>query len=95
MTEHGASSEYMSFVRGFVAAADGTAPDPACAAYPDAFTAGFAAGSREAHPETYRELTGPGEAGSFNGTLELPVDDLAPLSGTLDMPWPEHAAGAK
>lgn len=93
--------DYVSFVRGFVAAMDrdlwgGPDGELNAAAYSD----GFAAGShRGEYPQTYRELSIE-NAGKFSGTLDVtPVehnghedlDDLPPLSGTLDLTeWPEQ-----
>ncbi|PRX47527.1 hypothetical protein B0I33_105105 [Prauserella shujinwangii] len=80
--------EYLSFVRGFVAASDHDEDRRAEAAHPDAYAAGYAEGARRnGYPVTYRELTRQhrdSDRGAFAGTLELPADDLTPLSGTLD-----------
>lgn len=86
-------SDYLSFVRGFVAAIDGVAraEDVPGGIDPDAYAEGYAAGAfRGSYPVTYRELSVQ-DGGRFTGTLDLASaerpaeEELSVLSGILDL----------
>ncbi|MEU6645987.1 hypothetical protein ABZ863_26030 [Saccharomonospora sp. NPDC046836] len=78
--------DYLSFVRGFIAAREndghGTAEIPAHDVVQDAYAEGYAAGATLDYPVTYRELSVQ-DGGRFTGTLDL--GELPVLSGTLDL----------
>lgn len=88
--------DYLSFVRGFIAAMNQDNPGHSAIAEPGAgvdfasYAAGFAAGSAPIEPVMhYRELSVQ-DGGQFTGTLDFPPagaarDDLSPLSGVLDL----------
>lgn len=84
--------DYLSFVRGFVAATNhdvpGTAGEPGPGVDPASFAAGVAAGSGPVeYTVSYRELSLQ-DGGRFSGTLDLPAEEpesAGPaLSGVLD-----------
>lgn len=93
--ENGAT-DYLSFIRGFVAAINRDTPDHHGGANPDggphhsAFSAGFTAGSHRWAPAVdYRKLSIQ-DHGRFAGTLDLPDNELdagdePALSGVLDL----------
>ncbi|PXY34632.1 hypothetical protein DI005_31200 [Prauserella sp. PE36] len=91
--------DYLSFVRGFLAATDPETSDgdeptvpPANghALDPDSFAEGYAVARTREFPVTYRELS-VRDDGRFTGTLDLgeasgfPADERPHLSGTLDL----------
>ncbi|PXY31519.1 hypothetical protein [Prauserella muralis] len=91
--------DYLSFVRGFLAATDTPAgaqdtvsPAPGAAVDPDSYAAGYAAGCRCGNvPVTrYRELS-VRDDGRFTGTLDL--TDLAPLPGAAAADEPPVLSG--
>ncbi|MFC4005449.1 hypothetical protein ACFS2C_25390 [Prauserella oleivorans] len=85
--------DYASFVRGFLAATDGTdgmVDPPDDGLDPVAFAEGVAAWaalSRTGCPATYRELSTQ-DGGRFTGTLDTELAGITtelPLAGTLDL----------
>lgn len=90
-------SDYLSFVRGFLAATDGAAcaQDGPGGVDPDSYAEGYAAGAyRGGYPVTYYRELSVQDDGRFTGTLDLDLpewpaepaeEELPVLSGTLDL----------